>query len=152
MFFITMRDIKITLFIKNKVKKMTEEIANILANVKTSSSTTFIPYRYSDNDKTTLEIITEAEKTTIISTQAIKFLQLISTIPNALHLDGYSNDAKLNGTALLSMSMSESSKIIDLTSKKDKNLTVKEISTLKKTIEHAIQNQADYITAFIPLK
>lgn len=131
---------------------MTKEIANILANVKISSSTTFIPYRYSDDDKTALDIITEAEKTAIISTQAIKFFQLISTVPNALHLDGYSNDATLNGTALLSINMSESSKIIELISTKDNDLTRKEISILKKTIENAVKNQADYITAFIPLK
>ncbi|AZK61384.1 MULTISPECIES: hypothetical protein [Pectobacterium] len=131
---------------------MTEEIANILANAKIPSSTTFIPYRYSDDDKTTLDIITDAEKTTIISTQAIKLFQLISTIPNALHLDGYSNDATLNGTALLSISMNESSKIIELTSTKDNDLTRKEISILKKTIENAVKNQADHITAFILLK
>ncbi|MEI7381243.1 hypothetical protein [Pectobacterium versatile] len=151
MFFTTMHDIKIALFIK-KVKKMTEEIANILDNAKMPSSTTFIPYRYSDDDKTTLEIITDAAKITVISAQAIKFLQLISAIPNALHLDGYSNDEIFNETALISINMSESQKIIALTSQKDNNLTVQEISTLKKTIEHAIQNQANYITAFIPLK
>ncbi|KHT16840.1 hypothetical protein [Pectobacterium carotovorum] len=131
---------------------MTKEIANILANVKISSSTTFIPYRYSDDDKTALDIITEAEKTAIISTQAIKFFQLISTVPNALHLDGYSNDAMLNETALLSISMSESSKIIEFISAEENSLTVKEISALKKIIDIAVQNQADYITAFIPLK
>lgn len=131
---------------------MTEEIANILANAKIPSSTTFIPYRYSDDDKTTLEIITDAGKTTVTSSQSIKFFQLISTIPNALHLDGYSNDAMLNETALLSISMSESSKIIELTSTKDNDLTWQEISTLKKTIENAVKNQANHITAFIPLK
>lgn len=131
---------------------MTEEIASILANVKTPSSTTFIPYRYSDDDKTTLEIITDANKSTIISQQVIKYFQLISTIPNALHLDGYSNDANLNGTALLSINIGESSKIIQLTSTKDNDLTRKEISAWKKIIDNAVQNQADYITAFIPLK
>ncbi|GKW03103.1 hypothetical protein ACS91J_03405 [Pectobacterium carotovorum] len=131
---------------------MTEKIANILANAKIPSSTTFIPYRYSDDDKTTLEIITDAEKTTVTSSQSIKFFQLINAIPNALHFDGYSNDAALNETALLSINIGESPKIIEIISTKENNLTVKEIITLKKTIDNAVQNQADYITAFIPLK
>ncbi|GKV90480.1 hypothetical protein ACIPSD_06615 [Pectobacterium sp. CHL-2024] len=152
MIFTTMHDTKMALFMKNKVKKMTEKIANILANAKIPSSTTFIPYRYSDDDKTTLEIITDAEKTTVTSSQSIKLFQLISTIPNALHLDGYSNDAMLNETALLSISMSESSKIIEFISAEENSLTVKEISALKKIIDIAVQNQADYITAFILLK
>ncbi|MEQ9860459.1 hypothetical protein OI450_05680 [Pectobacterium cacticida] len=131
---------------------MTEEIASILASAAIPSSTTFIPYRYSDDDKTILEIIDEATKIAVKSSLAIKFFQLISAIPHALQVDGHCNDETLYSTALLGISMSESLKIIEITSQKDNNLTVQEISILKKIIEHAIQNQADYITAFIPLK
>ncbi|GKW03842.1 hypothetical protein PEC301877_26550 [Pectobacterium carotovorum subsp. carotovorum] len=154
MFFTAMRYIKIALFFykEHKVRKMTEEIASVLANAAIPSSTTFIPYRYSDDDKMALEIITDAAKTSVISAQAIKFLQLINTIPNALHLDGYSNDKTLNETALLSINIGESPKIIEVISTKENNLAVKEIITLKKIIDNAVQNQADYITAFIPLK
>ncbi len=131
---------------------MTEEIIDILANTKIPSSTTFILYRYSDDDKSILEIIDEVNKTAVPSSLAIKFFQLISAIPNALQVDGHSNDATLYSTALLSISMSESPKIIAITSQKDNNLAVQEISILKKTIENAVQHHADYITAFIPLK
>ncbi|MBN3171740.1 hypothetical protein [Pectobacterium brasiliense] len=137
---------------EHKVRKMTEEIASILANAAIPSSTTFIPYRYSDDDKSILEIIDEVNKIAVPSSLAIKFFQLMRAIPHALQVDGHSNDETLYSTALLSISMSESPKIIALTSQKDNNLTVQEISILKKTIENAILNQADYITAFIPLK